>query len=135
MVTELSHQAQSRKRAPRTAGQRGALMTELIIAIALLVAAVLPLAYSWVKDADAVRLSYWRAVAMELVDGELEVLANGEWRNFSPGAHSYPVTANAATNLPPGQFTLTIHDRHVRLQWKSDRPRGIGPVERETEAR
>jgi hypothetical protein len=128
MVTRIAPLQSDRRK-------RGALSTELVVAIAILVAVTLPLSYGWIREARALRAGYWRAVAVEIVDGELEVLAAGEWRHFAPGSQPYPVTARAATNLPPGKFALTLENRHVRLEWKSDRHLGIGAVVRETEAK
>ena len=79
-------------------------MMELLVAMALLVGALLPLAYSIVSEKRLARAYYQRAVAMEIVDGEMETLAAGEWATFSSGIHEYPVRAGAATNLPPGRF-------------------------------
>ena len=62
-------------------------MAELLAAIALLAIAVLPLGYSITSERTLARSHYERAVAMEIVDGEIEVLAAGEWRAFSPGTH------------------------------------------------
>src|SRR5437879_12593540 len=75
------------------ARQRAALLTELIVAMALLVAAVLPVAYSLVAEKRYARAAYQHAVAMELVDGEMEVLRAGEWRGYRPGTHDYAVRA------------------------------------------
>lgn len=107
--------------------------TEFIVAIALLVLIALPLATSWTAEARALRASYWRAVAMEIVDGELEVLAAGAWRTLTPGSGEYRISAGAATNLPPGRFTVTLTNRLVRLEWISSVRRGIGTVTREVE--
>src|SRR5438128_11984527 len=92
----------------RSARQRGALMTELLVAMVLLTSALLPLAYSIAGERRLARALYQRAVAMEIVDGEMELLAAGEWRAFTPGRSDYSVRAGAATNLPPGRFLLTI---------------------------
>ncbi len=102
----------------RPARKRGALMIELLVAMALLVGALLPLAYSIASERRLARASYQRAVAMEIVDGELEVLAAGPWKTFSPGTHTYSVHANAATNLPPGEFLLLVETGKLRLEWK-----------------
>ena len=104
------------RRKPAT--QRGALITELLVAMALLAGVLFPLAYSFVSERKLVRASYQRAVAMEIVDGEMEALVAGEWRAFTPGTHDYLVRAGAATNLPPGRFLLTIQAGRVRLQWE-----------------
>ena len=98
--------------------RRGALMTELFVAMALLTGALLPLAYSITSEKRLARAAYQRAVAMEIVDGEMEILAAGEWRAFPAGSHEYSVHARAATNLPPGQFLLTITTNKVRLEWR-----------------
>ena len=98
--------------------RRGALMMELVVAMSLLTGALLPIAYSIVAEKRLARAAYQRAVAMEIVDGEIEVLAAGEWRAFTPGRHEYSVRAGAATNLPPGQFVLTVKDNQVKLEWR-----------------
>jgi hypothetical protein len=98
--------------------QRGALMTELMVAIALLAGALLPIAYSIAKERQLARATYQRAVAMEIVDGEMEILAAGGWRAFPNGRQLYRVTAAAVTNLPPGDFWLTLDSGKVQLQWQ-----------------
>ena len=111
--------------------RRGALITELLVAMSLLAGALLPLAYSIAAEHRLARAQYQRAVAMEIVDGEMETLVAGEWRAFTPGTHEYPVHAGAATNLPPGRFLLTVEAGKVRLEWKPAVTRHGGPVMRE----
>ena len=94
------------------------MMAELLIAMAMMVGVLLPLAYSITSEKRLARTAFHRAVAMEIVDGEMEILAAGEWRTFSPGKHEYPIHAIAATNLPPGRFLLTVGTDKVRLEWK-----------------
>ena len=106
-------------------------MAELVMAMAILVIAMLPLAYSVNSDARLFRATYQRAVAMEIVDGEMEVLVAGEWHAFTPGSHPYPVKAGALTNLPPGEFILTIDTGKVRLEWRPAAKDQGGPVSRE----
>lgn len=111
--------------------QHGMLMTELVVAMAIFVMAVLPLAYSFAQEQKLLRTYYHRAVAMEIVDGEMEALAAGEWRSFSEGVHDYAVRAISATNLPPGKFILTVSGKRIRLEWlPKERGRG-GQVIRE----
>lgn len=97
--------------------QRGALITELVVAMAILAIAILPLAFTFAHETQLLRQAYCHAVAMEIVDGELEVLAAGEWRAFASGTQPYSVKAQAATNLPPGAFQLTVSTNRVRLEW------------------
>lgn len=115
----------------RSRRERGALMTELFVAMSLLAIAVLPVGYSVVREQTLARSYYERAVAMEIVDGEMERLASGAWRSFSPGEHDYAVHANAAANLPEGKFRLTLGDRKVRLEWIPAKKHHGGPVMRE----
>jgi hypothetical protein len=119
----------------KLAVERGYLMAELLVAMAILVAVILPVAYSFTQEKRVARGYYDRAVAMEIVDGEMEVLMAGEWRTFAPGQYAYPVNENAVTNLPPGKFTLTIQTNKVRLEWKPDNNGHGGPVAREATAR
>jgi hypothetical protein len=115
--------------------QRGALTTELLVAIALLTGALLPLAYSFASEKRLARASYQRAIAMEIVDGEMEVLASGEWRAFPLGAHDYSTHAASATNLPPGHFRVTVQTNKLRLEWQPSVKMHGGGVIRETNLR
>ena len=110
---------------------RGFMMVDLFVGMAILAAVILPLAYSYVRETRLLRAEYFRATAMEIVDGEMEVLVAGEWQNFPEGAQPYTVHARAAANLPPGHFQLTKTSRHLRLEWTSDQRQGIGTVIRE----
>jgi hypothetical protein len=118
-------------RAARQRRQRGSLMVELLVAMALIIGVLFPLAYSFVSERRLARSYYQRAVAMEIVDGEMEVLVAGEWRAFPPGTHDYTVHAGAATNLPPGRFILSIQPGKLRLRWLPAIKDHGGPVTRE----
>jgi hypothetical protein len=113
------------------ASRRAYLMMELLVAIAILTGALIPLAYSLVSEKQVARRYYQRAVAAELVDGELEVLAAGAWRAFPEGVHPYSVRAGALTNLPPGKFVLTIKTGRLRLEWLPGVKDHGGPLARE----
>jgi len=97
--------------------QRAALITEWVVAMGILSAVMLPLAFSFSQESKHCRASYYRALAMEIVDGEMEVLAAGEWQTFNPGEHPYPVSAASATNLPPGTFRFTRGEDRLLLEW------------------
>jgi hypothetical protein len=111
--------------------RQGALITELLIALALLTGMLLPVAYSFAAEKRVARASYQRAVAMEIVDGEMEILVAGERRAFPPGKHPYEVHSQALTNLPPGQFLLTVETNRLRLEWRPSLTQHGGPVARE----
>jgi len=111
--------------------ERGFMMVDLFVAMAILALAILPLAFSYVKESRMLRAEYFHGVAMEIVDGEMEVLAAGAGRDFPDGTQSYAVHARAAATLPPGHFQLTKTGRLLRLEWMSDQRQGIPPVTRE----
>ena len=106
-------------------------MSDLVIATAILIVGLMPIAYSFASEKRAAMFSYQRAVAMEIVDGEMETLVAGGWRAFTPGTHEYSVHAGALTNLPPGQFLLTVETNKVRLAWQPAIKHRGGPVARE----
>jgi hypothetical protein len=110
---------------------RGSLMIELLVAMAILSGILLPIAYSVASERRFARAAYQRAVAMEIVDGEMEALAAGGWRAFTNGVSDYSVHAGAATNLPPGRFILTMTPEKVRLEWRPNVKQHGGPVVRE----
>ena len=128
MVMRYNHEGKSNRNRD---GELGMLMADLMIAMAILVAVVLPVALSFSREAEMLRASYCRGVAMEIVDGEMEILAAGEWRAFPNGQSPYVVQSGAVTNLPPGKFLLTKNSNQLRLEWASDKHHGIGPVIRE----
>jgi len=106
-------------------------MIELLVAMALLTGALLPIAYSIASEKRLARSVYQRAVAMEIVDGEIEVLAAGAWRQYPNGSSPYQVNALAATNLPPGRFVLRVDPGKLRLEWRPSVKHRGGPVVRE----
>ncbi|MFT4589512.1 MAG: hypothetical protein ACI8QF_003627 [Limisphaerales bacterium] len=111
--------------------QRGALSAELAIAIAILVTGLFPLSVTIFKDQKRARSLYVQAIAMEIVDGEMEILAAGEWRNLETGEHPYSVTAAAAENLPDGRFTVSRDSATVELAWIPVKRGYGGPLKRE----
>ena len=113
------------------ARRRGMLMIEIVVAIAILTIAVWPLARAFRSDTQLLKAAYQRSVAMEIVDGELEILAATDWRGLPEGSAPYTVNAKAAVNLPPGRFTFTRAGNHLKLEWSSDTNTGVGKIVRE----
>jgi hypothetical protein len=112
--------------------RRGFLEIDLLVALAILALAVVPLGYSFARERQVLKIEYLRSVANEIVDGEMEILAAGAGKSFPDGSQIYSVHANAAAGLPPGHFQLTKTGNHLRLEWNSDEKRGIGTIGRET---
>jgi hypothetical protein len=123
MVTQFQFTLQRRQAAFLTA--------EIMIAIALLSAALLPLSYSFNQERHVARSSYFQAIAMELVDGEMEVLLAGEWKSIPEGAYEYTLHGSSVTNLPPGHFTLTRQAQTLRLEWIPTKRGNGGGIMRE----
>ena len=129
MVTPRSNSHRPRRR------EHGVLNLDMLVALAIFVTAMLPLGYGWVQEHQVARSHYWHAIAMEIVDGEMEILVAGEWRAWRDGTHSFPVKAAAAKNLPSGKFTLTRAGQTLRLEWQPDQGGAGGPVVREAVAK
>jgi hypothetical protein len=90
----------------------------MLVGLSIVVLVMLPMATSFWRDSRLCRASYYRALAMEIVDGEMEVLMAGEWKRYTPGHQSYSVQSTVSTNLPRGDFWLTLTEDRVRLEWK-----------------
>jgi hypothetical protein len=104
---------------------------DLVVGLAILTLAVVPLGFSFERERQVLKIEYFRSVANEIVDGETEILAAGDWKNFPDGSQNYSVHANAAASLPPGHFQLTKTGNHLRLEWTPDERRGVSAVVRE----
>ncbi len=115
--------------------QTGSLVIEAVVAMAVIALAMLPIMGTYARIQKSIRFSYQHAVAMELVDSEMEVLLAGEWREFPAGPQPYALRGDAATNLPPGKTVLTITGNRVRLEWTPDKRGMGGPVLREAVAK
>lgn len=114
------------------AKQRGALTTEMLVAMAFLLVTILPLSYSFAKEQLYLRTCYQRSIAMEMVDGEMEVLLAGEWQAFSPGTHEYaPRSSAVLKNLLPGKLELKLDAKRLRLTWQPEGRDQGGKVIRE----
>ena len=109
----------------------GSLMVELLVGMAIVATILLPTAYSISAERRLMRAMYQHAVAMEIVDGEMEILAAGGWRGLTKGVMEYPVRSNAVTNLPPGRFIVTLTPEKLQLEWRPNVKQHGGPVVRE----
>jgi hypothetical protein len=111
--------------------EHGYLMVDLLVALAILSLAIVPVGFSFDRERQVLKIEYFHSVANEIVDGEMEILAAGDWKNYPDGSQNYPVHARAAATLPPGHFQLTKTGNHLRLEWNSDEKQGVGAVVRE----
>jgi hypothetical protein len=107
--------------------QRGFLEVDLLVGLAILTIAILPLAYSFAE--------YSHSMANEIIDGEMEILLAGGGKTLPEGSQTYAVNSRAAAGLPPGHFQLTKNGSHLRLEWQADPGKGIGLLVREGDMR
>ena len=107
------------------------LLAEMTVAVGLLAVVLIPLTVGFFKEGKQMRNLYQEAVAMEIVDGEMEILAAGDADGIPSGSQSYDINASAATNLPPGKFTLTREGKILRLEWRANEPMEHLRVDRE----
>jgi hypothetical protein len=111
------------------------LMAELNAAIAIFALLVLAIVAPLAMDQSMVRQMTVRAVVMEIVDGEMELLAAGGWRSYQAGEQEYQVTSEAAKSLPKGRFVLLVNSNSVRLDWRVKKQDGRESVRVEREFR
>jgi hypothetical protein len=109
----------------RRRGERSAILLELVVAVGILGAAAIPLAYSFSHEQQLIRAYYYRAIAMEIVDGEMEVLVAGEWHSYREGEQPCQIRAESSANLPQGRFVLTRRDKSLHLEWVPEK-NGMG---------
>ncbi|MEP6663310.1 MAG: type II secretion system protein [Verrucomicrobiota bacterium] len=96
--------------------RRAFLIADLVVAMSIFAIAMIPLAFSFTRENKLLRAEYHRAAAIEIVDGEMEILAAHHPKNLPDGSSVYKVNGMAATNLPPGEFRLTKTTNHLRLK-------------------
>lgn len=101
----------------KTRSDTGLLMVELLVAMAIIIIAIIPLAGLYMAEGRLARGYYYRSVAMEVVDGEMEVLLAGEWQAHPVSTTNYPLPEMVRSNLPAGNLSLTVTNRELRLEW------------------
>ena len=107
------------------------MLIELTVAVGILAVAMAAVAASWHTDRKLLEAGYYRAVAIEIVDGEMETLVAGECQAYPDGTHDLAMRADAAANLPDGTLRLTRQGPRLRLEWRPARLRKGGRVVRE----
>lgn len=110
--------------------QRGIVAADLAIALGIIALVIAPLTHSWVKEQQMMSGLYKRSIAMQIVDGEAEILAAGEWVELPSGSHPYAVAGAAVENLPDGKFIATRTTDSVKLEWIPTKRGYGGPVVR-----
>jgi len=120
-------------RTTRVAKCRAFLQLDVAVAITVLALVFIPLSISSSGDLDLARRQYFEAVALQLIDGEMDVLLAGERRKYTPGEHQIKPVGEAVQNLPEGEFVLTVQDQKLTLTWVPTKRAKWGRVERVVE--
>ncbi len=89
---------------------------DLVVAMFLMVAALMPLGMTLAKDSELYRAWSLRARAMTVVDGELEVLAAGVWKEYGPGEHEL-VPKSGAELSGYGSFRVLVDAESIQVRW------------------
>ena len=117
----------------RLANRLAFLQLDVAVAITFLALVFIPLSISSSGDLDLARRHYFEAVALQLIDGEMDVLLAGERRKYTTGEHRIKPVGEAVQNLPEGEFVLTVHDQKLTLAWVPTKRAKWGRVERVVE--
>jgi hypothetical protein len=111
---------------------RGFLEVDMMVGLAILALALVPLGYSFARERKVLRIEYYQSVINELVDGEMEILAAGAAKNLPDGVQPLEVSSRAAAKLPASHYELTKSGVHLRLAWLPDEKCGISAVIRKS---
>ena len=120
-------------RTTRVARCRAFLQLDVAVAITVLALVFIPLSISSSGDLDLARRHYFEAVALQLIDGEMDVLLAGERQKYTTGEYRITPVGESVQNLPEGEFVLTVHDQKLTLAWVPTKRAKWGRVERVVE--
>ncbi len=120
-------------RTTRLARCRAFLQLDVAVAITVLALVFIPLSVSSSGDLDLARRHYFEAVALQLIDGEMDVLLAGERRKYTTGEHRITPVGEAVQNLPEGEFVLTVQEQKLTLAWMPNKRAKWGRIERVVE--
>jgi hypothetical protein len=98
------------------------LLADVVVALAVLLIALIPLAAAINQEMKLARIYHQQAIIMQVLDGEFEVLRKGEWRKYGPGQHFYHSNASALRQVPSGSFRLLIETNKLYLEWVPEKP-------------
>jgi hypothetical protein len=120
-------------RTTRVARCRAFLQLDVAVAITVLALVFIPLSVSSSGDLDLARRHYFEAVALQLIDGEMDVLLAGERQKYTTGEHRITPVGEAVQNLPEGEFVLTVQEQKLTLAWTPTKRAKWGRIERVVE--
>ena len=121
------------RRTTRLVKRLAFLQLDVAIAITVLALVFIPLSVSSSGDLDLARRHYFEAVALQLIDGEMDVLLAGEHRKYTPGEHRIKPVGESVQNLHEGEFVLSVQHEKLTMAWMPKKLDKWGRVERVVE--
>ena len=118
---------------PRPRSMRCLAFIQLDIALAIVILGLIfiPLSVTSSAKLDLARRHHFKAVALNLIDGEIDVLLAGEIKKYKPGESLITPPGEAVGSLPKGEFILTLNDKIFKLEWVPEKSTKWGRVQRE----
>ena len=112
------------------------LMIEIVIALGIIAVVMIPLASAFFREGRMLRALYYQSVAEQVLDGEREVLAAGEWRNYPVGEYICLIDNDAFKHLPEKKVVLEVTDidnnqRKFVFVWEPAKNEGICGIRKE----
>ena len=115
----------------RAAKRLAFVQLDVALAVSILLLVFIPFSVTSSSKLDLARRQHFEAVALQMIDGELDVLMAGEWQKFSPGEHKITPPGEAVKTLPVGEFILVVKENQLSIAWVPEKEAKWGRVERE----
>ena len=104
---------------------------DLMLAVSILMLLFIPFGVTSSGKLDLARRQHFEAVALQMIDGELDVLLAGERQKYLLGEHKITPPGEAVKTLPVGEFILIVKEKQLYLAWVPEKEAKWGRVERE----
>jgi len=104
---------------------------DVVLAVSILILLFIPFGVTSSGKLDLARRQHFEAVALQMIDGELDVLLAGERQKYPLGEHKITPPGEAVKTLPVGEFILIVKEKQLSLAWVPEKGAKWGRVERE----
>ena len=116
---------------PRAAKRLAFVQLDVALAVSILLLVFIPFSVTSSSKLDLARRQHFKAVALQMIDGELDVLMAGERQKYIPGEHKITPPGEAVKTQPVGEFILTVQENPRTIAWVPEKEAKWGRVERE----
>ena len=104
---------------------------DLMLAVSILMLLFIPFGVTSSGKLDLARRQHFEAVALQMIDGELDVLLAGERQKYPLGEHKITPPGAAVKTLPVGEYILVVKENQLSIAWVPEKEAKWGRVERE----